>query len=271
MIPLPWSLLGLITILNGQEAPLSTGGREPIPALEAWSLDRMREMGIALAAQDRAAIVAGERLRRSFDNADPPGLIGWIAIPDGEAQRIRFLVDRAGEPRIGWDVVVTRRQAGQLIIPSDDRLSPDEHAQFRARRTAAANVGPEACGRYNVFALKDPDSQDWLVWLLANANDARTVPMDGHFRFRISADGSRMLRRDRLSRSCSRHPRSPGTVQKILYMAGGTPPSEAIAYVSIMNGFQIAVENSPTTFIVFNGTEVEEVTPRRSRPRRQRF
>ncbi len=238
----------------------------PIADIEPWSLERMSEMGQALVRQDRAAIAAGERLRRTFDNADPPGLQGWIVVSEGETQRIRFLVERDGQPRVGWDVVVSGSRAGPVVVPPDAPLTEDELAQFRARRTAAANVGAERCGRYNVFAVRDSATDDWLVWLLANANDLGTVPMDGHYRFRISADGSTLLRRDRLSKSCSTQNRSPGTVQMTLMSAGGVPPSEALVYVSIMYGFPIAVEDSPTTFVVIDGAEVKQVTPR---PRRR--
>lgn len=255
-------ILALLTVCLGSG---TAHAQTPITDIEPWSLERMSEMGQALVRQDRAAIAAGERLRRTFDNADPPGLIGSIVVADGEAQRVRFLVERDGQPRPGWDVVVSGSRAGPVVVPPDAPLTEDELAQYRARRTAAANVGAERCGRYNVFAVRDPDSEDWLVWLLANANDLRTVPIDGHYRFRISADGSSLLRRDRLSKFCSVQDRSPGTVQMTLMSAGGVPPSEALVYVSIMYRFPIAVEDSPTTFVVIDGAELKQVTPRRGR------
>ncbi len=261
-------LLALLTLLT-VSVPIA-GAQEAPAAIESWSLERMSRMGEAIAAQDRAAIAAGERLRRNFNDEDPPGLVGWIAIAEGETQRVRFLTAPDGELQAGWDVVVTRNRAGPVTVPADTSLTADERAQYAARRTAAANVGAERCGRYNIFALRDPDGDDWLVWLLANANDLRTVPIDGHFRFRISSDGSTLIRRDRLSTHCAIHPRSANTVQMTLMSPGGTPPSEAIVYVSIMHGFPIAVENSPTTFVLIDGTDVTEVTPRNDRRRRRR-
>lgn len=262
-------LLGLTALVVLSMASGTARAQTSITDIEPWSFERMSDMGQALVHQDRAAIAAGERLRRAFDDADPPGLLGWIVVPDGEAQRIRFLVERDGQPRAGWDIVVSGSRAGPVTVPPDAPLTEDELAQFRARRTAAANVGAERCGRYNVFAVRDPASNDWLVWLLANANDLRTVPIDGHFRFRISPDGSTLLRRDRLSRNCARHDRSPGTMQITLMSAGGVPPSEALVYVSIMYRFPIAVEDSPTTFVVIDGDEVKQVTPRPGRRSRR--
>lgn len=259
------AFLSLLTV----SVPAAQAQETPA-AIESWSLERMSRMGAAIAVQDRAAIAAGERLRRSFNNEDPPGLVGWIAVAEGETQRVRFLLAPDGHLQAGWDVVVTRGRAGPVVVPSNSNLTAEERAQYAARRTAAAHVGAEQCGRYNIFALRDPDSDDWLVWLLANANDLRTVPIDGHFRFRISSDGSTLIRRDRLSTHCAMHPRSANTVQMTLMSPGGTPPSEAIVYVSIMHGFPIAVENSPTTFVLIDGTDVTEVTPRNDRRRRRR-
>lgn len=261
-------LLAILTLLT---VSVPGARAQPAPAaIESWSLERMSRMGQAIAAQDRAAIAAGERLRHSFNGDDPPGLVGWIATAEGDTHRVRFLVASEGDLRAGWDVNVTRGRAGPVATSSDTRLTADERAQHAARRTAAANVGAERCGRYNVFALRDPDSNDWLVWLLANANDLRTVPIDGHYRFRISPDGSAVIRRDRLSTFCAMHPRSPNTVQMTLMRPGGTPPSEALVYVSIMHGFPIAVENSPTTFVIIDGPDVTEVTPLNNRRRRSR-
>ena len=158
-------LLALVTLLL---VSVSTAEGQEVPvAIESWSLERMTRMGEAIAAQDRAAIAAGERLRRNFNGEDPPGLVGWIAIAEGETQRVRFLAAPNGELQAGWDVVVTRNRAGPVTVPTDPSLTAEERAQYAARRTAAANVGEERCGRYNIFALRDPDGEDWLVWLLA--------------------------------------------------------------------------------------------------------
>ena len=69
--------------------------------------------------------------------------------------------------------------------------------------TAANQIGELRCAqRYNAVVLKDPDSDDWLVWLLASTTDPNSLILTGHCRFRISADGHSLLRRDQLSATC---------------------------------------------------------------------
>lgn len=234
----------------------------PLPApIERWAFGKMEVMGRALSRQDRAAIAASDVLHRRFPQGDPPGLVGWVVVDEGEDQRIRFVLDEGSGPRAGWDVTVRGRRAGPLVEAVDTALSAGELAQYRARQTAARNVPPMRCGRLNSVVLKDPDSEDWLVWLLASANDARSLPFNGNFRFRISADGQTLLRRDQLFTQCYGHPRQGNTVQQTLMLASGVPPSEVIAYISIENGHEIAIEDSPTSFVVFCRGTIQQVFP----------
>lgn len=234
----------------------------PPPApIEAWTFEKMEVMGRAIWRQDRAAIAASELLHRRFPDGGPPGLAGWIVIEDGEAQRVRFIRDDGSGPRAGWDVTVRDRRAGPLVEPAESTLSPDELAQYRARMTAARDVPPMRCGLLNSVVIRDPESDDWLVWLLATANDARTIPYSGNFRFRISADGRTVLRRDQLFTHCYGHPRSPSIMQETLTLASGVPPSEVIVFLSLENRHEIAIEDSPTSFAVFCRGEIQQVFP----------
>lgn len=243
----------------------------PPPApIEVWSFDKMELMGRAIWRQDQAAIAASDVLHRRFPDGDPPGLRGWVVTEEGGDQRVRFVLEDGSGPRAGWDVTVRDRRAGPLVQPTDTALSPDELAQYRARMTAARNIPPMRCGLLNSVVIRDPESDNWLVWLLASANDAHTLPFNGNFRFRISADGQTVMRRDQLFTHCYAHLRSPTMVQETLMLASGVPPSEVIAYLSIENSHEIAIEDSPTSFAVFCRGEIQHVFPPRSHTNRCR-
>lgn len=243
----------------------------PPPApIEVWSFEKMEVMGRAISRQDRAAIAASDVLHRRFPEGDPPGLTGWVVTDHGETQRVRFVLDDGSGPRAAWDVTVRGNRAGPLVQPADTALSSDELAQYRARMTAARNVPPMRCGLLNSVVIRDPESDAWLVWLLASANDAHTLPFNGNFRFRISADGQTVLRRDQLFTHCYGHPRRPSMVQETLMLASGVPPSEVIVYLSIENGHEIAIEDSPTSFAVFCRGQIEQVIPPRRHSNRCR-
>lgn len=192
----------LAAMLLVAQPALASQDRAPTP-VEEWSLEKVKAIGAALYRQDAAAAVASDALSRRFRNQPPAGLVGWIVVDEGENQRVRFLSQEDGQPRAAWDVVVTAAGAGPVEAAADAVLPPDQAARFAARMTAASQIGELRCAqRYNAVVLADPDSDEWLVWLLASTTDANSVIVTGHYRFRVSADGGAVVRRDQLSATC---------------------------------------------------------------------
>jgi hypothetical protein len=69
---------------------------------------------------------------------------------------------------------------------------------------ALNNIGKPRCSdRYNTVALKDPESDGWLVWALASSTDDDLIIVRGHYRFTISADGKTLRESDALSTTCT--------------------------------------------------------------------
>lgn len=182
--------------------PVPPSTPAPIPITE-WPLAKISAMGQEIYRQDVAAWVATDALMARFDGTPPASLRGWIVVPDGEHQRVRFVSIDGETVRPGWDVVVRDGRAGAVEVVENGALSAEELARFRARQTAAANIGRLRCGRnMNSVVADDPDSDGWLVWLLTSTTNANIVPVGGHYRFTISADGMTVVSRDQLSNSC---------------------------------------------------------------------
>lgn len=195
-------------LLAGSFAPVAAQTNpDPVP-IEAWSTAKVSAMGEAIYRQDVAAWVSTDALIAHLNGGQPPaGMLGWIVVDEGRAQRVRYVRDDGGTLKAAFDVVVRDGRAGPVEVV-DEVLSGTERAQFHARTTAARNIGRLRCSpQLNAVVLDDPDSDGWLVWLLTSTSDANVVPVGGHYRFRISADGSTVLRRDMLSNSCLNMPR----------------------------------------------------------------
>ncbi|TPW00554.1 MAG: cellulose binding, type IV, partial [bacterium] len=132
----------------------------------------------------------------------PQGLAGWIVVPNGTDQLVRFVRKVDGQFVPGWDVPVQDGRAGEVKVAAGV-LTPVETGMFDARQTAIDNLGTLRCSRsMNSVVLKDPDGDGWLVWLLTSTTQDGIVPVGGHYRFRISADGQTVTRRDQLSTGC---------------------------------------------------------------------
>lgn len=254
------ALLGLLsTPAFAQRAP------DPVP-IEEWSTDKVSAMGQAIYRQDVAAWVATDALIAHLANAEPPaGMAGWIVIDEGEAQRVRFVRDDRGTLRPALDVVVRDGRAGAVEAAKDEVLAEAEKARFRASRTAAENIGRLRCSqRPNVVVLDDPDSDGWLVWLLSSTTDANIVPVGGHYRFRISADGSTVLRRDMLSNSCLNMPRDqagpdgqPAAMVVTQIVSQG--PVETHVFLSLQNQIPIYVMAGEDRLFEVLGARIRKV------------
>jgi hypothetical protein len=187
--------LGPAGVVRSQDAP-------PTP-VEAWPLEKVQRLGQALYDQDIAAARGTDALLARFSGQPPSDLAGWIVVGEGRNQTVRFLAREGDGFRAAWDIPVRNGRAGAVVEVTDTALPPEQLAMFRARTTAASNIGALRCTpRYNAVVLNDPDSDGWLVWLLASTNQSNQLIVTGHYRFRISADGTEVLRRDQLSATC---------------------------------------------------------------------
>lgn len=237
----------------------------PVPIAE-WPLSKISAMGEEIYRQDVAAWVATDALLARFDGTPPASLRGWIVVPDGEDQRVRF-VSIAGETvRPGWDVLVRDGRAGPVELVEDGVLSDEELARFQARQTAARNIGRLRCGpNMNSVVADDPDSDGWLVWLLTSTTDADIVPVGGHYRFTVSADGMTVLGRDQLSNSCLAMEKPEPSDGNQLAGLGvshlvSATPVETHVFLSLQNRLPIYVAADDKVFEV-NGAAIREIRP----------
>lgn len=197
-------IAGLMALTLGLAGPGAAIGQEVPPTpVESWSLDKVQRLGQALYDQDIVAARGSDALMARFGGRPPENLTGWIVVGQGRDQTVRFLARDGDAVRAAFDIQVRNGRAGVVTEVTDPILPPEQLAMFAARMTAANNIGPLRCSpRYNAVVLDDPDSDGWLVWLLASTNQSNQLILTGHYRFRISADGTAVLRRDQLSATC---------------------------------------------------------------------
>ena len=253
-------LTGVAAPVVAQQAP------DPIP-IEEWSLEKVSAMGEAIYRHDVAAWVATDALIAHLAGSPPPpGTSGWIVVDEGETQRVRFVRQVDGMLSSAFDIIVRDGRAGD-VKPVDIPLSDAEKAGVLARQTAISNIGRLRCSQQlNTVVLDDPDSDGWLVWLLTSTTDANIVPMGGHYRFRISADGSTVLRRDMLSNSCLNMPRAQpgdggGPVGLVVSQIVSQGPVETHVFLSLQNGMPIYVVAGDDHIFEVNGPLIGKVEP----------
>lgn len=136
---------------------------------------------------------------------------GWIVDSLADRDIVRFVRDGANGPEISYDVAFAIHSEPVLSEPQDRTLSADELSQYRARLLALDNVTERCSDTYNTIALKDPQSDRWIVWALAaTKTDPKLIVIGGHYRFTISTDGKSIVQKDALSKTCLRFTQETG-------------------------------------------------------------
>ena len=253
------ALLGALPAAAQERAP------DPVP-IEEWSLERISAMGQAIFRQDQAAWVSTETLLAHLADAPPPGdMAGWIVVDEGDAQRVRYLRRKGEDLRAAFDILVRNGRADPVRVV-DEPLSEPEMAQVRARMTAGENIGRLRCSQQmNAVAVVDPDSDEWLVWLLTPMPDDGKIPVGGHYRFRISSDGKQVVRRDQLSNACFFAERPPAGQREnaMLFYTQivSQTPVETHVFLSIQNQITLVIVAGERFYSV-GGARIADITDR---------
>ncbi|WP_372786143.1 hypothetical protein [Phenylobacterium sp.] len=193
----------------------------PAPPIREFGLAMTERLGREIYLQDSAAWVATDALQLKVPDLAAAHMIGWIVVPHGQNEEVRFLRDIGNGPEAGYDVDVDRKLHAVVTEPANRRLTADELAAFAARQTASHALTTACRAGYNSVVARDPEGDGWLVWLLAPTPTLGAIPFGGHYRFTISRDGKAVLRRDALSASCMTMQAPPKTGQ-------GSKPAMAV-------------------------------------------
>ncbi len=191
--------VGLALVGLALAAPAHAETQTPI---RAFDLPQLQRMGVALYRQDLSAWRATDAVAAKIPDLAAAGLKGWLVEDDGDTAKVRFLRDIGKGLEVGYDVEVSARGVGPVVEPKNRALTGEELAMYAARETAASYLPSTCRPGYNSAVLKDPDGDGWLVWMLAPSPAQDVIPLGGHYRFTISADGSTVEERDALSGGC---------------------------------------------------------------------
>lgn len=241
-------------------AAAPAAAQSSVPQIETWPLQKIIAMGQEIQNQDVAAWVATDVLMAHLAGGDPGKLAGWIVVPDGDDYLVRFIEQDREALTAGFDVRVVDGVAGSTVDVRGQSLTESEKARFRARQTAAANIGPLRCSAgMNSVVAKDPDSGDWLVWLLTPVPEEGVVPIGGHYRFRISPDGREVVRRDQLSTGCMNLNRDEGDQPTAALFATtlvSNLPNETHVFLSLQNHVPIAIGTPDRVVYMVEGASI---------------
>ena len=142
---------------------------------------------------------------------------------------------------------------------------------FRARQIALQAPRLDCSDRYNTIVLENPDSNDWLVYVLA-ATVKDEIVVGGHTKVEVSADGRIIVSVTPLSKSCLTMPKPKLEKSKepigiaVSHIVGDTP-SEIHVYLNYLYTYEMYVGTSKGVWSVKNGRisflrEIQKTPPK---------
>ena len=173
---------------------------QPASPEELRAIAAITATGRAIHRMDQFVWHASDALLVAFDHRPaPPGSNYAVTERDGVV-RVSFLAEENGRLRVLADIDMSHSAP---MVALDPAREPDdgERRQMRARATALA-AAPDVCeGARNTVVLPvDGGAMD--VYVLAASSDPAIVPLGGHARVRVSADGAGVLAFEPYSKVC---------------------------------------------------------------------
>jgi len=201
-----WALVGVGVVSVVAAASLAQMGQPLTPAIREFEIPVLEKLASDMYVQDQHAWKATDALLAKHPQAEllKEKVRGWLVGDRDGTEVVRFIREGANGPEAAYDVSFggLRAAAPDVSVPQDRALTAIEKAKFAARSLAVTHIAQRCSTTYNTIVLKDPQGEGWIVWVMAATTDPDAIMMGIHYRFTISADGSRSVSQDALARGC---------------------------------------------------------------------
>jgi hypothetical protein len=237
---------------NSEKTPgrMSSLKAGPLSYEESAEIMRVEAIGKAIFQKDIIASKATDILLSKRVDVGPHTVKGWIVTSDDKGYLVRFINEINKELRPVFDVRLSNE--GQETFHDKDLppLSDEQKAMFLARQNALKSAPLYCSDRYNTVVLRNPDSDGWIVYVLAATTDSNIVVVGGHSCVSVSQNGRKAISVTPLSKSClavdkSKKPKqAPSTVFPFALVVShliSDTPSEIHVYLNYLHGDDIYV------------------------------
>jgi hypothetical protein len=227
----------------GKKTPLKEG---PLSAEESAQIIKAEKIGKAIYLQDLIAAQATDVVLSRPADSSLKTVKGWIVTRDNEGYLVRFINETNKEMRPVFDVRITADDQKTFHDKNLPPLSDEQKAMFLARQNALKSALLRCSDRHNTVVLSDPDSDNWLVYVLAATTNPHKIIVGGHSRVSVSKDGKKVISVTPLSKSCltidkSNIPKAASPAAFYVSHVIDDTPSETHVYLNYLHGYDIYV------------------------------
>ena len=237
--------------------------QDAAPEIRKFDLPTIQKLGRDMYVQDQAAWHATDVLQALHPMAElqKEKVHGWIV--EAEGQLVRFLRDGDTGPEAAYDISYVSGKP-VVSIPQDRHLTDAERAQYGAGLLAIKSITQRCGDNYNTVVMKDPQGDGWLAWALAATFNPNLIMMGGHLRLTVSADGTTVIQRDALSRSCAIISKSEGKDAKqvdsvLITQIVSDLPLETVVFKSLEHRIPIFIGTPDRSVWAVEGDKIRKL------------
>jgi len=230
----------------------------PLSQEESIEIAKAETIGKEIFQNDHAAARATDvLLSQSVDFSSQP-IKGWIVVSDNEGYLVRFINETQHGIEPAFDVKIDYRDKGKLQEKPLGPLSNEQKAMFLARQNALKSAPSLCSDKYNTVVLPDPDSDGWLIYVLAATEEPDKIMVGGHSRVKVSNDGKKVISVNELSKSCLSmnkpkfHEGKEPTAFIVTHLISETPV-ETHVYLNYLHGYDMYVATRTRNWYISNG------------------
>jgi len=174
---------------------------QPATSAELAEIAHIEATGREIYRLDQLVWHASDALAFAGALDHPAAGTGYAVSDTAAGARVAFLLEDGQDIRLLADVDMADAAHPKVERSSARPLDEDEIAKFRARQTAL-KAAPNLCeGPRNTVVLPVAGGA-WDVYVLAASKQGSIVPMGGHARLRVSAEGTSVLALEPYSKTC---------------------------------------------------------------------
>lgn len=149
--------------------------------------------GRALAVLDQAARVSTKDMLARVPNPTEAGIVGWIAQPEGNGVTVTYYAKEGDGFAAVYkaQVLANRVSAPQVYAAGQRPALTGPSARMAAARAAVEALDHRPCGPdFNAIVMPPDGDAPVLVYQMSPRMVGNKLPLGGHFRTAVAADGS---------------------------------------------------------------------------------
>ncbi|WP_146180168.1 hypothetical protein [Opitutus sp. ER46] len=224
--PLVRRFLLLLVILGVAANHGGAADTEERAAIRDFDLDTAGRLGRAIYEHDRLAWVATDVMLAQVPKTtlQKEKVSGWVVETAPHSALVRFLrAAEGGGQEAAYDVVFEKNVKPRLMVPERRALTVSQLARAKRLFTATKALAgrPQCPGRSNVVVLDDPSGDGLIVYVLRPKMKPEEIPVGGHYRVMVTANGETVKQVDQLFASCLtlNRPEGEHAAEAMLFMS----------------------------------------------------